>query len=211
MNEPHEVFPAVDGKKLNVDEFDERCVHYFFRQEIIDNGYRGHLAATLSHIGIFRDIALSSDNEPVVVLEDDVSLVDRFEDQVREQIAKLDPDAWEVLLLGYSCAYDMWGDRCRANDERPLVDGISNVACFVGMWGYVVNGSRAARRILKHMYPVGFIIDHWMAHLNRSGYIRVYGCIPHLAKHPGIIRVDSYGYSVITNIYHYSSDTNAIK
>ena len=166
-------------------------------------GQRGHLGAAFSHIGVWRAAG------PLLIFEDDVSLVRGFHGKLTAALAaatRIDP-GWDLLLLGFSCAYRDY-ERCHRNDGLPrLAGGLVEVKTWMGLWGYVVNGDRARRKLLQHVFPLKWHLDHHLATLVHRHGLRVYGTLPSLVLHPGTMVADSWQYSVTASSANYTSDT----
>lgn len=159
----------------------------------------GHLGAALAHVGVWKTV-----RDRTVVLEDDVLTEWGFRWTLRRRLEEMDrrDPLWDVLLLGFSCGYEHY-DACHENDACALRNGVTDVKVWAGMWAYVVNGRRSARRMLAGFFPMTWHLEY---NLQRLG-LRVYGCVPNIVFHPGSFSADSWYYSFDKPCRGYVSDT----
>lgn len=205
-----ELFSAVNGRDLDV--------HLYKRTKLLTTSYTkhlennpkqmGHLGATFSHVGVLQLIC----DEPsrTVVLEDDSILPENFKTKVQECVYKMDlvDPEWDILQLGFSCKYDSY-DKCHLNDNIKIQAGcIIKLGYAIGLFGYVINGSRAAQRVLNHVFPISWHIDHFYQTLNLQNKIRLYATIPNIVFHPGKMEISSFKEIYDTPTGRYISDTN---
>lgn len=206
-----EPFLAVVGRRLRPEDYDRKVLHPNFSSFIIrDQTRRGHLGATWSHTTVYQSM-IDQHSGPTLIFEDDAYIHEDFREQLKDRmarVAKEDPD-WDVLLLGFSCSYGSY-HLCHENDlPKILGDGcLMNVKRFMGLWGYVINGRKAAQKIMRNIFPQQWAIDHHLCNLQALGQISIYGCVPAISYHPGQTTVSSVGYSVIRRWDKYVSDTN---
>ena len=204
---------AVVGKQLWPDDYDERAVSERFRKHVQKKPqHMGHLGCSLSHTNLYRTVVDDRVEGPVLVVEDDATFGPRFGAQLRDRVARVtavDPE-WDVLLLGFSCGYHSY-DKCHENDGAEILGGgcLMRVRRFIGAWGYVLNGRAAAARVLAGLFPHGWAIDHHMCDMAAAGKLRLYGCVPTIAFHPGEFAISSAGYVKVEPYANYVSDTNA--
>lgn len=204
---------AVVGKQLWPGDYDERVISERFRRHVERTPqHMGHLGCSLSHSNLYRAVVDDRVDGPVLVVEDDATFGPQFGAQLRDRVARvaaLDP-AWDVLLLGFSCGYQSY-DRCHENDGAEILGGgcLMRVRRFMGTWGYVLNGRAAAARVLRGLFPHSWAIDHHMCDMAEAGRLRLYGCVPTIAFHPGEFAISSAGYVKVTPFANYQSDTNA--
>jgi len=202
-------FSAVVGKDLDFRMYKPIFQNSFYKHLKSNPKHMGHLGCLLSHIGMYR-IIVDNHWDVTLILEDDAVLDSDFRTKLGDRLARvnaIDPE-WDLLLLGFSCSYDSY-TKCHANDDHNLEwNYIAPVDYFMGTWAYVVNGTRAAQKILESMFPVTWCIDHHLCSLIKSKGLRVYGTLPSLAFHPGKWRISSWGYHYTEPFSHYKSDTN---
>lgn len=203
---PWSLFPAVVGSNMTEFEGVDRSVfHHHFVEEVKERKLYGHIGATLSHLGVWHDISYN-DYGPTLVLEDDAILGKGWQKKLIKIISKL-PSDWDILLLGWACPYNAT-DRCRLNDGLKVKDGFVKPKKFIGLWAYMVNGRRAADKILKDILPLNWIVDHEISRLIHMNDLQVYGCVPNIIYHPGSYTIDSFGEKYNVRPDMYSSNTN---
>lgn len=203
---PWSLFPAVVGNNLDLDQFDVSVLTDSFKQEIKERNLYGHLGASMSHIGIWNSISYR-DLGVTLVDEDDVIKSDRWHSELKERMKHL-PYDWDILLLGFACSYDST-DNCHWNDDKKIENGIVKVGKFIGLWSYLVNGKRAADKLLANILPLNWIVDHEITRHIHKNDLQVYGCVPNIVIHPGNYSIDSFSDKYSSPMDNYVSDTNA--
>lgn len=208
-------FPAVDGRHLDPKTYPHDVIAPSFKHHLaLKPHHIGNLGATFSHLHVWHRWAERGGNRVLLVCEDDMIPVSGFRAQVEDRLARLRASKvpWDVLLLGFTCGYDAY-HKCHANDGLaalpPLAvqGGLVRVKYFMGLWGYMLNGARAARRIVGSIYPQTCCIDHRLSQVLAKGDIQAVGCVPALAFHPGVMPADSWGYIAKQSSAGYVSDT----
>lgn len=206
-------FPGIDGKKINMDDYNlSRRYRTFFDNNIREReagktktDYRGHLGCTLAHLGVIQ-----SAKNLTVIFEDDAEVVPNFRQKFQSAlgaVTQLDPE-WEVLLLGWCCNYK---DHfyCKENDQEPIHEGgIVKVHYWIGGWAYCVRNVATAQKILKMFNPMTWHIDLTLAEAARTGKLKVYACLPTIANHAGWLRVSSFDFYQKGDPGFIKSDTN---
>lgn len=204
-------FTGAVGKDINFERLPTTLLTPTYKKHLIaTKNQRGHLGCTFSHVGMLQHISDNKLNR-TVIFEDDVIIEGNFHSELQDVLVKMDlvDPQWDILLLGFSCSYDSY-DKCHENDKEKIQLGrIVRVHRFMGLWGIVVNGYKAADNILNHLFPIGWHIDHWYTTLSQRGHIKIYGTIPSLAFHPGAIEISSWNYKASKNFKFYTSDTNS--
>ena len=205
-----ERFDAVDGKKLNLGHMCDELLKSEYKKELLANTkHKGHLGATFSHIGLLQ-VIVDTDLGRTVVFEDDCVVHSNFKRELNKCLEKmdlLDPD-WDILQLGFSCSYDSYS-KCHLNDNVEIIDGsIIRLGYAIGLFGYVVNGSKGAQNVLDNVFPIPWHIDHHLQELNIANKISIYATIPNLVFHPGKFEISSFGEVYDTGYSTYVSDTN---
>lgn len=205
-----QAFDAVDGRNLNMDLYNTSTLTASYSKRIKSNPeQKGHLGAAFSHLGVLQLIIDHQKNRTLVV-EDDCVLGNDFITRLQEALVRMDltDPTWDILQLGYSCSYDDCR-LCHRNDEISVQEGgIVKIGYSIGLFGYVVNGVKAAENIMNHVFPIDQHIDHHYQQMNLDGQIRMYGVIPNILFHPGKMVISSYGEVYSTNSQWYFSDTN---
>lgn len=107
-------------------------------QQRIDTQNAGRAGCHLSHLIVLRHIEVSDTDRPVLVLEDDVDLDERFVSKIESIIAN-PLKRWDVLLLGGIVSYKWWKKRY----SKHLVE-VNYEAC---LHAYLLNGARSAGKI----------------------------------------------------------------
>lgn len=204
-------FLGVIGRHLKPKDYGNPILSPMFRNHLIKTQkHLGHLGATFSHLGVWRDISDARTKDAWLVLEDDVIVDPDFRTQLADRLARVaqvDPD-WDVLLLGFSCDYGSY-DKCHMNDGIPRqLESIVKVEYFMGLWAYVVNGSSSADKILDSVFPNNWCIDHHLCGLVKNKKINLYGSIPTIGFHPGSVGISSWNYTAVKAYGQYFSDTN---
>ena len=167
-------FDAVDGRVMS-DEAIARC----FDARRADIAYgpmsRGEIGTSLSHLEIYRRM-VEQRIPCAVILEDDVLLADDFR-------ALLAPDGAQSLAAAFA-------------PDDPVMVQLTHVARGYrrgaipmgsrqivrphgGVWltsGYFLTLA-AARNLLRAMYPVWMVADHWR-YFEREGLLRLYALTP---------------------------------
>jgi len=204
-------FKAIDGKLLDLDLVDERIFKKSFIKHIKNNEtHKGHLGASFSHYNMLNEIVDNNNNSLYVIFEDDVILEKDWKEKALNAIERLEliDRNWDIFLLGFNCDYNHTGE-CHQNDNSPiLLDQIVKINYFVGLWGYVINGKRAATKLKKEAFPASWMVDIEYGRLAKDKKINVYGTIPNIAFHPGHLKISSFNYEYNKPAINYYSDTN---
>jgi glycosyl transferase family 25 len=167
------IFPAVDGRQLELDElteqgvYDDEAAHEYFSRSLT----MGEIGCTLSHLAIHKKMV--DESIPMaMVLEDDVTLESGVSVKLKHVLKEL-PEDWDLVQFFY-----------RTNDIELLSD---NVVKFlykprmpVGSLGYLIKLS-GARKMIKEAYPVRYPADSLMGRSYRWG-LNIYGVTPMQVK-----------------------------
>lgn len=212
-----ERFTGINGKELNLDEHPLTLEYraFFennereFREGKTKTHYRGHLGATLSHLGVIRGAA--ERDGMTLIVEDDVDIHQHFRvrfQQAVQAVTELDP-GWDILLLGFTAKYDDYHFH-KLNDYSPVYPGgIVRVYAWIGGWAYVVRNARVAAKILRCFEPaIPWHIDLTLAQNARNGKLNVYGCMPTIADHAGQLRISTWSYTQVGKWATLKTDTN---
>lgn len=176
------------------------------------SNYIGHLACTLSHLQVIRNIVNQPESNMTLILEDDVDVLDDLFNRFSEVVMalnELDPE-WQVLCLGFACGYNHH-QFCQLNDQEPIYKpGLVKLHYWFGGWSYVIRSPAVAQAILKGFEPeIPWHIDLTLADMARQGQLKVYGCIPVLVAHPGSLRISSFDFTQLGDTTKLRSDTNS--
>jgi len=207
-----ERFLGVVGKHLWPDDYGEHVLSDRFKKFVTSKSSSiGHLGCTFSHTSIYRGLVDDQTSGPVLVCEDDLTVDGDFATQLKDRltrVSRVDPE-WDILLLGFSCAYNSY-DKCHDNDDPEIMEGcIMPVKRFMGTWAYVLrDGAAVSAKIMESIWPQTWAIDHHLTALTQEGVLNLYGCIPMIGHHPGEWEVSSAGYKVVRPWIDYVSDTN---
>jgi GR25 family glycosyltransferase involved in LPS biosynthesis len=143
---------------------------------------RGHLGTLMSHKMCYK-LMVSQQRGLTLILEDD-ALLDLGE--LSNRLHSIRHLQWDVLLLGFSC-HNL--PECQKNPREFVAPGVIPLHYFVGLWAYVVRSAAVAQKLLDY-WPLHWAWDHQMNHVG----LRIWGCLPHLAHHPGHTQVDVWNY-----------------
>lgn len=206
-----DVFDAINGKELNLDLLGPDVITSRYKEHFRRNTkHRGHLGAAFSHVAVLR-LMIEQGWKRTVVFEDDVVVNSDFQVELFDSLQRLDiqDPEWDMFQLGFSCSYDSY-DKCHRNDNLPFIDGekIIKLGYGIGLFGYVINGPRAAAKILKDMFPISWHIDHFIQDLHYKKKISIYGAIPNIVFHPGTFEISSFNERYVKTAKGYRSDTN---
>ena len=209
-----QLFEGINGKSLNLNDYN-LTAHYraFFENNEKEfqagktkTRYKGHLGAALSHLQVLRNL-----KNMTVIFEDDVDVHTQFNSKLQNALAavtELDPN-WDILLLGFTAKYKDFHFH-KLNDRSPIYPGgIVKVHAFIGLWGYVVRGRQVAQKILKLFDVLRWNIDLVLSEENRNGNLNIYGCMPTLADHAGVLRASSWNHNASGKWDTLKTDTNA--
>jgi GR25 family glycosyltransferase involved in LPS biosynthesis len=206
-------FEGINGKEVDMDDHDlaPRYVKFFEdnrrKREAgeTETDYRGHLGCTLSHLAVIGSI-----ERMTVIFEDDAVIVPDFRRKLQQAIAdttRIDP-AWEVLVLGFSANYKDSAQH-KLNDHAVLHKcGIVRLKAWIGAWAVLVRNEAAAQRILEFFSPISWHIDIVLAERSAKDELSVYGCVPPLVKHPGLLRMSSWDHDQVGDPKRYNTTTN---
>ena len=167
-------FDAVDGRVMSGDAL-ARC----FDARRADIAYgpmsRGEIGTSLSHLEIYRRM-VEQEVTCAVILEDDVLLADDFRDLLAPEgaqslAAAFGPD--DPVMVQMTHVARGYRQGAIALGSRQIVRPHG------GVWltsGYFLTLA-AARNLLRAMYPVWMVADHWR-YFEREGLLRLYALTP---------------------------------
>jgi GR25 family glycosyltransferase involved in LPS biosynthesis len=204
-----DLFYGTNGLELPFELFPPKMISKQYKNHFLKTpNQRGHMGASFAHLGVLRNI-IDNNRGRTVVFEDDVIVENDFHQQLHLSLAEMDKidKNWHILLLGFSCSYKSY-KKCHKNDNIIQNGRIVKVNTFMGLWSYVINGTRAAQHILDNVFPLFWHLDHHFARLIEHNKLLVFGVVPSIGFHPGRMSIDSFNYSVFTKYHNYTSDTN---
>jgi len=121
-------------------------------------------------MGIYRNI-VDSDVTTALIMEDDIDINATEVAKMAEVCDRL-PTGWDIILLG--CTN-------RDRPQHPVIDGFQRVDWFWGLHCYLIH-REAARRILTHLLPIRYQIDHVLSEMSAAGKLNVYRTVPEIVR-----------------------------
>lgn len=134
-------FPAIDGQSLELTPE----IEFMFRGNDFDFR-RGIVACALSHVQLWRDVA-EGDGRPMLIFEDDITLVDDFTAQLADVLGALqDRDDVDLVFLGYQ----RWlnAPAISTDDTAPRLQPMQWEHFLGGTFAYVLT-QVGARKLLE--------------------------------------------------------------
>ena len=143
---------AINGKDLDLDSLDKSLINergkYFAKGE----GKRrwgltltpGAVGCALSHKKIWDEYKESSTKEPIIVLEDDINIDEKFEESVKELIENV-PEDWDLIYLGSHIKPKILNE-----SVRPYFVPRGQVN---GTIGYIIN-KKGVDKLLQKCFPL---------------------------------------------------------
>jgi GR25 family glycosyltransferase involved in LPS biosynthesis len=168
-------FIGVDGKTIDL-KTDQR-VTTLTKRNILTKSRRSHeeldsiggVGCALSHIAVWQWLA-DSDHEMVLVFEDDAvvppNFIARANQCIKESAILKDPKKWDIWLLG-----GIWDDLTKIPGEEVTF----RIGSYVLFHAYILT-KRAARILLKDVYPIHSHIDIWVSIYSYLNDVRIVGC-----------------------------------
>lgn len=178
-----EIFPAVDGKSLDLDVlkstgvYDDAVAHAKFSRSLS----MGEIGCSLSHLRLYKKIV---DEEIAVALifEDDAMFVEDVRKHLAGLLERL-PDDADLVQLIYEC-------KDYAAVAPGVVRFLSKSCMPVASAGYLIRNS-GARKLLAEGYPVRYPADSFIGRSPRWGTV-VYGAAPKLVRINNIFPSEIY-------------------
>lgn len=168
-----QVFPAVDGKSLKLDELEKTGIYndVLSHEKFSRSLSMGEIGCTWSHLKLYQKM-LDEDIGLALILEDDAMLVDDAVPPLASLIKNMPMDC-DVVQLIYEC-----------KDHSSLAPGIvrfhSKTCMPVASAGYLVRKS-GARKLVAEGYPIRYPADSFIGRSPRWG-TTVYGASPKLVR-----------------------------
>lgn len=164
-----QIFPAVDGTKLNIDElqrqgiYNDALAHEKFSRSLSC----AEIACTLSHLSVYRKMV--DENIPMaMILEDDAMFSEGGTDRLSSALREV-PPGWEVLQLHYNCK-----EHVHITDN--LVRFPAKTRMPIGAAGYLMRNT-GAKKMLANGFPVCYPADSLLGRSPRWSVV-LYGLAP---------------------------------
>lgn len=165
--------------KLNFESLSERIKAAKFSRH---SRLLGEIGCQLSHAKVLKIIVESAEksgqDEPTLILEDDVVINPNFR-AILNEIEQQLPEDWDMLLVG--------GTECRERTCVPHVKiskHLSRVYTHWGKWGYIVKNSKAAKILQTQFDSEEHVLaDYVTRPLLKSNAIIAYIVQPQLFAH----------------------------
>ena len=159
----YEVFWGVDGKEEDIDVLEGDGVYNhklynlnrLIKQEPSRKLNMGRVGCALSHVNIYKDI-IDRKYSRVLILEDDVTVVERYINEFEKGILEL-PVEWDLLYLGH------YGSRQQFSKSAKFKFAIYTILNMCGLKKYNPKNFRKMfpRSYSNHLEYPGF---HWGTH-----------------------------------------------
>jgi len=158
-------FAGVDGKLLDnniINQVNESCINNGKRKLL-----KGEIGCYLSHINLWKEWKNNSSNNKLLILEDDIIFVEKFNKKLKNILSEL-PEDWDVLLLG-------WNKRSKFKkyiEQKNVSENLQKTVCpTFGCTGYMINKSFIDKinkyTKIKNIYmPIDFIFHDVNIDLN---------------------------------------------
>ncbi len=153
---PVERINAIDSKKLDIANLSEKLVTPKGIQLALDTTEglytiltKGAIGCAISHKIAWEKISLG-DDERVLILEDDITFCNNYNNKLLKILEKIEPIKHDILFLG---THGYYKGKNEEYFDRP--------SKLYGLFGYVVN--KKAAIILSSIFPITEQIDTEMA------------------------------------------------
>jgi glycosyl transferase family 25 len=158
-NIPFEIFSAIDGSELSVEDFVRiRTNAGFFKKKYGREMNEGEIGCALSHINLYKKIVLDKTSH-AIILEDDIEFDARLKHLVSNNVKIIDLlKHFDLVLLGYAEADLNYrrGGKCSVW-KRIVLDEIIKVGVPVnrcwGTIGYLISQEGARKLLLNGDIP----------------------------------------------------------
>lgn len=143
-------YDAIDGSKLEEETIYKYLTPYG-KQKLLQK-LRGGLYPTPGAVGLalsYKYILEANIDNNILLLEDDIDIVDNFDDQLIDSLQYL-PDDWDILYLGWCESSNL--KRVPVNTHIYFMTGQIN-----GTHAWLIN-KNAIHKVLK-LFPMNYIID----------------------------------------------------
>ena len=143
---------AVDGSKLNRTELENNNICK------CNGSYRelrkGEIGCYLSHLDCWKNI-LETKKDYGLVLEDDVVLVDDFDNKFNEMFENVKDKEWDIICLGRRC--QQYFKNCAVGNSVSESTYYPETLGY-GTYAYIIKAS-TIEKLLKTTYPIMKPID----------------------------------------------------
>jgi GR25 family glycosyltransferase involved in LPS biosynthesis len=207
FNGPVERIPAVDGRELDIPNLSDNLITKEGKADALNKNAGlyyvmtpGAIGCALSHHNLATKIIEEmSDDQYVLILEDDVELEDDFMNKLNTYIKEIPP--FDVLLLGYH----MKQNKMNGNDyyDQPLKSW--------GTFGFITN-KKGSRELIK-LFPIKHQVDTEMHKLYNNDDLKVYSLKEdkRLVKSPQSQEESQYGTDIQLREYPHIESFENIK
>lgn len=148
---------AVSGYDLNLEELKSKKII------LNDNTLkRGEIGCSLSHIKIYEEI-LNNDKEISLILEDDVFLVNGFNNKLNKILNNIKNVEWDIFYLGINC----YEKSCMEGEYiGNKINGIYYPKHIIsGTHGYLIK-KQSIKKIMDCFFPISIAIDLYLMNIN---------------------------------------------
>jgi len=168
------IFPAVDGDKIDMNNVEDQTVADAFKDSTKHR--KREIGCFLSHYYVYKMIERNGKSDGyTVVLEDDFNItVDNFEEIILETLNDKDMPDFDILYV----------ETISKNHGDPLIKNVSKMDRETGMWGtqgYIVKNSNIMR-ILENTQTIDMPIDWKLITAIHADKIVAYTFWPFLTK-----------------------------
>lgn len=173
-------FNAVNGKNIDIRLISDKLLTEHGKKDILDGITKrfgitlsyGGLGCALSHYLIYDECKKA--NKPYLIFEDDIEIIDDFDNQLTNLIKDLETIDYDIVYLGLHNIPSLnKSDRISNMLYKP-----SGMTC--GTYGMIVSNT-GAEKILKMIFPISIQIDSEIS--NSKRYLKVYATNIDLVKH----------------------------
>jgi GR25 family glycosyltransferase involved in LPS biosynthesis len=149
------VFEAVDGKKIS----NTRQLNQLFNPNDYNWG-KARIGCALSHLTLWCDL-VNSNNEYIVVIEDDASPLNHFNKRLKHILRQLkDKKDWDVVFLGHHYRTKYITDKTFHKTMMPTIEKWSKKKSLTqsmgGTGGYIISRS-GAQKMLEFIQNYGMV------------------------------------------------------
>ena len=179
LETPYEIFDAVDGKNLSLEDlYKEGKIGNIGLKSILNvtagepRKYHheltslGAVGCTLSHINIWDKVSNSNDSNPTIIFEDDALVTNIKLKDLDKRINSL-PDDWDIYMIGKP--HTML-------ETKKVNSNLLKVNRFCGTHAYVIseNGIKKLFDKKYKLYPINQQIDSYLSELSMDYDFNIY-------------------------------------
>jgi len=178
-NMNYDFFEAIDGNELKPNYPDL----HLFKKNDFDN-QRGVIGCALSHYYLYQKLLRDTSYDCYVIFEDDVQLVNNFNNKLIEGLNKITPEM-DLIFLGYTMPNNILDQNYQKYIDGQIVSlhKMDKYNYHGGLYGYIISKNGAAK-ILNYINLNGIkrAIDGVVIDAN----INAYESQPFLVKSPSV-------------------------